>query len=262
MKIITEPTVDLVWAPRFIRNPAFPIPEDGDTATKIGAFAAKTCYQSFGADGRPNAVNQEHIISSGHGRILEHMVYGLYISGISRALGNELITHKPGVTVSQRSTRFVDEKNAGFVLEPYLAAIYKLHYEEGIIDKDCEECQTLLSQLNSAQQDFCAYEKQVELLIRLNPEQLTGTSLRKWARGKARNSLPLGLETAMVVTANLRAWRNFIEMRSHRSAELEIRRLTALIFTVLNWEAPLYFADYKMEIVDGFPEYTTPYRKV
>jgi thymidylate synthase (FAD) len=274
MKIVTHPTVRLFSYQVFNPQEDLPIPDDGDDVTKIGAFAAKTCYRSFGSEGRSNTNNQAKIIESGHGRILEHMVFGLHISGISRALGNELITHKQGITVSQESTRYVDMEDAGYVLEPYLADLFAKHKDAlnrsgtwftvgaGSDYYDYYERLLIADHLNSASFAMGAYEDQVENLLTMNPLGLEGTELRKWARGKARNLLPLGLETSLVMTGNLRAFRHFIEMRSERHAEEEIRRLAHRMFQTLQPLAPLYFDDYQVEEVRGIPEYVPTYRKV
>lgn len=257
MKIITSPTVTVVWGTLFYGHPNLMLPPDGDNATKVGAFAAKTCYRSFGEKGRANSENQKAIMSSGHGRILEHISYGLHITGVSRALGNELITHKAGITVSQESTRYVTMEDAGIVLEPDIANLY--------IDRDKLPPsleQLLDDHINAGYDSLKAYELQYADLMKWNPRNLEGTPLRKWARGKARNVLPLMLETSMVVTGNLRAWRHFIEMRSEKTAEAEIRRLTHHIFVALQTVAPMYFEDYTSTVVDGIPEYTTEWRKV
>lgn len=261
MKIITSPVVSTMWTPQFRDHDILDLPPGGDDYTRIGSFAAKTCYRSFGEKGRPNEDNQRRIIESKHGRILEHMYIGFHISGISRALGNELITHKAGITVSQESTRYVSMENAGYVLEPYLASIY--HREQtGELRPDSLEGMLLQEHLMIASAAIETYEEQYRRLVELAPDGLDKTSARKWARGKARNVLPLGLETSMVVTGNLRAWRHFIEMRSERYAEAEIRRLAFHLFTELHREAPLYFDDYDFEVIDGWPEYRTPHRKV
>ena len=106
------------------------------------------------------------------------------------------------------------------------------------------------------------YEAQVQELVMRNPLKKSGTELRKWARGKARNLLPHALETRMTITGNLRAWRHFLEMRSERFAEAEIRRLSEQVFYAVSSIAPFYFSDYTVEMVDGLPEFTTAYRKV
>lgn len=265
MRIVLQPRIDLFSKQVFVEVPALNMPADGSDQIKIGALAAKTCYNSFELDKqRPNETNQRHIKEERHGRILEHVVYGVLIRGISRACGNELITHKPGFTVSQESTRFVDKTNAGYVLEPYLAELVERLLGEGKLTRqnlrdpltipvhpnvaayEGNELMLVRGQLIAAQSSFSIYETQYERLVAQNPKNLTGTKLRKWARGKARNVLPLGLETAIAMTGNVRAWRNFIEMRCAAGAEEEIRRMSFMIYETLHAAEPIYFEDYRL----------------
>jgi thymidylate synthase (FAD) len=101
------------------------------------------------------------------------------------------------------------------------------------------------------------------MLMKLNPGKLKGFALRKWARGKARNILPHALETRGTWTMNFRAWRWFIEVRSGRHAEPEIRRLAEKVLSVLRPIAPTYFDDFHLTgIHDGIPEYAPTHSKI
>lgn len=260
MRIITEPTVALIGYTQFIEHPVYRIPKGGNGATKLCSFAAKGCYDSFGEDGRSNVENQISIIESKHGSVLEHYNISLFIEGITRGCSHEIVRHRAGFAYSQRSTRYTEEKDAAVVLEPYLADIYRRKMEGEPVDDT--ERRLLVQHLDTINNTFRAYPEQVAYLIALNPEKLHGTALRKWARGKARNVLSHALETRMTITGNLRAWRHFLEMRSSRHAEAEIRRLTDHISAILFAVAPDHFADYREEIVLGYPEFTTPNGKV
>jgi thymidylate synthase (FAD) len=272
MKIITDPTVTLVSRPQFIETALFPIPDDGDDAVKLGAFSAKVCYDSVGKNGRANEKNQRRIIETQHGSVLEHINYTLYITGISRGLSLESNRHRQ-LAVSQRSTRYTAEEDAAIVLDPFYAALYK-KYEPFITDpsKDdltglenfnIDELNLLASHIASLETAFDAYERDVVWLSKLNPLNLDGFELRKWARGKARNLLPHALETRISYTGNVRAWRWVIEARSDAHAEDEIRRLANAILLVLRNEAPLYFDDFENTgDVRGIPVWKPAYSKV
>lgn len=256
MRIITEPRVSVVAQTTFVGHPEYLIPGDGDDAVKTCAFAAKGCYDSFGVDGRPNEENQQRIVEMRHGSVLEHFSVSLFIEGITRGCSLELNRHRH-FAISQRSTRYTAEEDAAIVLEPYYAGIYEQHFEA------LPHEQVLInSHLNAAHDAVQQYRFEVAKLVAQNPEGLTGTDLRKWARGKARNILPHALETRGTWTANLRTWRHFIELRSERYAESEIRRLAQHVFFAVQPIAPLYFMDYKGVEVNGFFEYQTPFKKV
>lgn len=257
MKIITKPIVTLIAKQTFIGHPDYQIPSDGNDATKIGAFAAKGCYDSFGENGRANEANQLAILEHQHGSVLEHITFTLFIEGITRALSLESNRHRQ-LAVSQRSTRYTAEEDSAIVLEPYYADIYENK------DSASPEQEDLLNAfLASCEATIMDYQDQVEILMKLNPLELKGFDLRKWARGKARNILPHALETRITYTGNVRAWRWFIESRSDKHAEPEIRRLADSILTVLRTEAPIYFNDFKVsEVYDGMPVWVPYYHKV
>lgn len=272
MKIITKPKVTIIAKQQFLGHPDYPIPADGNDAVKIGAFAAKGCYDSFGENGRANEKNQAAILEHAHGSVLEHINYTLFVEGITRGLSLESNRHRQ-LAVSQRSTRYTAEEDASVVLEPYYANLYEKYQTflndpslddiGGVNNFNLDELNMLAMHLNALEDAFDAYQRDVFMLMKMNPLKLEGFDLRKWARGKARNVLPHALETKITYTGNLRAWRWFIESRSDKHAEPEIRRLAVEIFNVLKAEVPLYFEDFEVsEVYDGIDVLTPKYRKV
>lgn len=266
MKIITHPTVTLVTKQVFLGHPKYDIPSDGSDAVKIGAFAAKGCYDSYGKSGRANEENQKSILDHRHGSVLEHIVYGVYIEGITRALSLESNRHRH-LAVSQRSTRYTAEEDATIVLEPYYAKLYgkyKAELESGVLPPNAPSDLVLIFEhIQQQKNTFKQYVSEVNRLMELNPMGLKGFDLRKWARGKARNILSHSLETRIMYTGNVRAWRWFIESRTDKHAEPEIRRLANEVFNTLYIEAPLYFEDFHcVEVYDGIPVLATEKRKV
>lgn len=272
MEILTKPYAEVIAQSSYNGSMYFDIPDDGDDHTKIGAFAAKVCYDSSGKDGRANEANQRAILDHAHGSVLEHMTISLYITGISRGLTLELNRHRT-FAISQRSTRYTTEEDASVVLDPYFSGLFE-KYKEYIFDprKDdipddmdfnIDELNLLASHLGSLDTAIQAYARDVMWLSKLNPLKLEGFELRKWARGKARNVLPHALETRGVWTNNHRGWRWFIESRSDKHAEPEIRRLADHVLTVLKKAAPLYYEDFEqVEVYDGIPVWKPTHRKV
>lgn len=271
IKVITEPKVQIISRQEFIDHPQYPLPPDGDDPTRIGAFAAKGCYDSFGEDGRSCEANQKAILDHRHGSVTEHIVFGLWIEGITRGLSLELNRHR-SFAISQRSTRYVAEEESAIVLDPYFAGLYnryrpqkngRFYHTRAKMGDNEEEKRVLIDHLNTQLTSIKSYQEQVRKLTELNPNELTGFDLRKWARGKARNVLPHGIETRGTWTNNVRGWRWFIESRSNRHAEPEIRRLASVICVKLKEEAPVYFRDFKNNgIVDGIIEWVPEYSKV
>jgi thymidylate synthase (FAD) len=83
------------------------------------------------------------------------------------------------------------------------------------------------------------------------------------AREAARSVLPNGVETKIVVTGNVRAWRTMLELRLGEGAELEIRRLAVAVLRALQAEAPALFADFELHAAaDGTESGRPRYHKV
>lgn len=278
MKVILEPKVTVVAVPQFIPHPEYEIPDDGTDSERLGAFAAKGCYDSYGKTGRSNIENQAAILEHAHGSVIEHAHVSLFIEGITRGLSLELNRHRP-FNISQRSTRYTKEEDSAIVLEPYYAQLYQkyivrsdadIHYgpQWTVMAKpgeepNWEEMRVLTVFLNSCQASITAYSEQVYCLMNINPNKLTGFDLRKFARGKARNLLPHSLETRGTWTANFRAFRWFIESRSSRHAEPEIRVLADKVLTVLRPLAPTYWEDFHLvDVYDGINEWRPEHSKV
>src|SRR3954462_6983720 len=67
-------------------------------AEELCETAGRVCYMSF-AKPRPggNAVYLGHIKEVGHGSVLEHAVWNLLFTGVSRTLTHELVRHRSGM---------------------------------------------------------------------------------------------------------------------------------------------------------------------
>lgn len=274
MEIILNPEVEIIASTHFHGSNKFHIPADGGHCIKTSAFAAKVCYDSNGESGRSNTENQRSILEHRHGSVLEHAVVSLYVTGITRAVSLEINRHRT-FAISQRSTRYVKEGNSAIVLDPYYASLYtKYHFQffdaslglasDSPTDiQSIREMKLIRDYVSSCMSSINAYQKEVERLEELNPNKLSGFDLRKWARGKARNLLPHAIETRAVYTTNIRAWRWFIESRSNRHAEPEIRRLANVIYKRLYNFDHVHFEDFHVSAeIDGIPELVPQYSKV
>jgi thymidylate synthase (FAD) len=176
----------------------------------------------------------ENIKRQGHGSVLEHANYSLLLEGVSRSLTHELVRHRAGFAYSQLSQRYVDEGDAQFVMPPAI-----------IGDEALEKAWT--TQIESAQATYIAL---VEQLMERYGWVADKVHRRKMAREAARGVLPNSTETKIVVTANARAWRTMLELRSSEAAELEIRRTALMVLRVLQREAPSFFSDFEVYVAE------------
>src|SRR4051812_16702676 len=172
----------------------------------------------------------ENIKKQGHGSVLEHANYSVLLEGVSRSLTHELVRHRAGFAYSQLSQRYVDESHASFVVPP------------AIIGQESLES-PWRAQVEEAQR---VYVTLVEQLMEQYGWVADKVHRRKMAREAARAVLPNATETKIVVTANARAWRTMLELRSSEGAELEIRRGAILALRLLHRESPGFFSDFEI----------------
>jgi len=223
------------------------------TDTEIGAeklieTAGRLCYMSFQRP-RPggNKAYIGHLLAVGHGSVLEHAVFNLLITGVSRSLTHELVRHRAGFGFSQLSQRFVDESECSFV-------------EPTVIASDPELHRIWVEAVQASQAAYCALaDGLVEKYRHIDDKTLR----RKMAREAARSVLPNATETKIFVTANARALRHFLEMRGDAAADVEIRRLALAVYKLLEREAPNLFGDYRLvDLPEGGQAVVTEHRKV
>jgi len=225
-------------------------------AASLCKTAGQLCYMSFGKRRTPNSEAHRYfanIRSSGHGSVLEHASFSFLLYGISRSVTHELVRHRAGFAFSQVSQRYVSGKVLRFVERPEFQASHDLHkaFEERI-DAVAIQYHRLQESLQHLQEEGDA---------RL--EGHSGTERRKHVQQAARALLPNETEAPIVVTANVRAWRHFIEARASEHADVEIRLVAVSVLRCLRAAEPILFDDYvETELRDGTIAASTPTSKV
>ena len=180
------------------------------------ARAASTCYDSVPKELDKARKMIAAIIKSGHESCIEHSSATFEIDGISRVVTHELVRHRIGFAYSQRSQRYVDEANPSFV-----------------IPEEIEANDTAKALFEDAMR--YAWEKYKAL-------QDLG-----FKNEMARYVLPNACCTKIVVTADFRAWRNFLKLRLSKRAQHEIRNLANVLLDKLIEIAPSCFEDLRDE---------------
>lgn len=236
---------------RFLADEGLVFTTDTEAAGEIlSEIAGRTCYMSFGKGRKSNKEYLENILASKHGSVLEHAVWCLLITGVSRALTHELVRHRAGFGYSQLSQRYVDESDARYVVPPLFQE------SEGLRAKFEETIEQLRK----------AYVELAEAAaghVQQNYPELAPRDRRKWARQAARSILPNACETKIFITGNSRAWRHFLELRGSVHADTEIRLLAAEVFRALKRESPNIFQDVELaDEPDGMPSVRVGHSKV
>lgn len=246
-------------------------PTEIDDASQLVKFSGQLCYLSHGKGRSTNAQADKylnHIIDSGHGSVLEHAVFSFLIYGIDRSVTHEAVRHRLS-SFSQVSQRYVDGTKLRFVMRP--------EFQQGRCPK-WESYFDIPEFLDKIESEFLAdiddarenYERRASRLLKLreygHPLLQSGqkTEARKQVNQAARSVLPNETEAPLVMTANIRAWRNVLEQRASAGADIQICDMAMKIYRCLDYVAPLLFADYRVTpIMGGLSEaIETDHRKV
>lgn len=208
-----------------------PSPEGFSGPDHLAELAGRACYRSFHRPNKATATNGAYlasIIDKAHFSVLEHASATFYVEGVSRSLTHELVRHRH-FSFSQLSQRYVDESNAAFVIPPDLRG------EEGL-----PQPESVGHMINLHSKALNVYNASVQSFVE-------GGMDRKHARQAARAVLPNGTETKIVITGNMRAWRELIHKRYCHAADTEIMNLAGLFLHSLRAIAPNTFADFGTE---------------
>jgi len=199
----------------------------GQSGQELIEFAGRLCYESFDLPNEKTKTNPgyvRNIVSLGHESVLEHVSVTFYVEGVSRNLTHELIRHRH-LSFSELSQRYVDMAEANWVTPPAFL-----------------EAQPDLPEIAPLSPTHARdYKANVQILE--EDHGITG----KAARQAARYTLPSGMETKIVVSGNLRAWRDVLKKRLSKHADAEMQLFAKQIRAILGEEYPDVFADIEFD---------------
>jgi thymidylate synthase (FAD) len=176
----------------------------------------------------------------GHGSVLEHATWTFVLAGVSRSFSHELVRHRVGFAFSQLSQQYVGHEDAQFVVPPHI--------------REIPQAWDAWKRSTEVAKD--AYAEITDALERAIPraEDISRKESKRMIRSAARSVLPNATETTIVVTANARALRFFLETRGGIAGDLEMRTVSAKLLDLLSKEAPAVFSDFSVvKFSDGLP---------
>lgn len=190
------------------------------TPLQICANAIRTCWQSFdksdSTDEACGDADKALIDRVGnqfkHSSTLEHLSYNFYVSGVSRALLQELARHRMA-SLSVKSTR------------------YTL--------KELKDCETI---------DYSKFivmtgNEAVDSASKSALDNLQAILKSSVSNDVAKYCLPESYKTELTWTINARSLQNFIALRSTKAALWEIRNLANVLFEALPQEHKYLFTN-------------------
>ncbi|MCK9162485.1 MAG: FAD-dependent thymidylate synthase [Arcobacteraceae bacterium] len=173
------------------------------TPLLICSNAIRTCWQSFDKSDNGGETDKALIDRVGnkykHSSTLEHIVYSFYISGVSRALLQELARHRMA-SLSVKSTRYTLKE---------LKDTNQIEYEKYLVLTGNEDVD------NASKMALQNLQKILQSGI--------GNDIAKYC-------LPESYKTELSWTINARSLQNFLSLRSSKAALWEIRNLSNMIY--------------------------------
>lgn len=204
--------------------------------------AARTCYKSEDKICEGSAVKLlNNLIKRGHEAMIEHAP-NLSVRVITcRGVTHEIVRHRL-FSFAQESTRYVTYGQNG---EPMLFII-----PCWIQDKDREILMEhewnwdmwndgRVGIPNSLSITNSAFVGQL-----VSAEETYGLLLKEgWKPQQAREILPNAVKTEIVITGNIREWRNFFKLRTDSAAHPQMREIMIPLLLKLNEEIPELWED-------------------
>ena len=205
--------------------------EKSPDPTAMTATAARTCYSANTPDAivqrwrdRPDDMTRtvDRVRQAGHHSTLEHNIYVFGITGLSRAATHQLVRHRH-LQFDQQSQRYLAFKNGEFpfVKPRRISSLPALS----------ERFDLLMQSIGAAYQ---------ALLDSGIPSE------------DARFVLPNAAASHLVVSGNVRAWYEFLTLRTCNMAQWEIREMAFQVLRILKRQDPVLFKDAGATCVRGF----------
>ena len=185
---------------------------------------ARTCYKSESRIDTDSAKKfVAGLIKSGHEAMIEHVSVTVKFI-CDRGVSHEIVRHRLA-SFAQESTRYCNYSQDKFNNE--LTFIEPLFYDwSSMCGKD--KYNAWASTCEIAERQYLAL-----LNMGSTPQE-------------ARSILPNSLKTELIMTANLREWRHFLQLRTAPSAHPQMRELTIPLLKALKQFIPVVFDDIEV----------------
>lgn len=210
------------------------VPPGADMLTEV---AGKLCYMAFDEELNENLTRvggktngeyiRKSILDNGHGSVLEHSSVTFAMLNVSRVFTHEIVRHRAGTAFSQVSGRYVRTDVINYYLP---TAIMETRLADAFHNA------------------FVSMERRhAQLVDMCKLNEITDFKLKKILTSAFRRIIGNGQLNHIVVTANHRAWRHMIALRTAPEAEEEIREVFTQVFFDLQQIAPNIYADAVVE---------------
>ena len=193
----------------------------GQSSLELIETAGRTAYQSRDKITEGSAMKfSEMIRNRGHESVFEHSSMIVEFNNVSRGFTHELVRHRVA-SFTQESTRYVDESDFKVVISP------DKNEDEKLVDLELPNNEKIKVSFSD--------------WIKLNEQMYRGLRMADWVPEDARQILPIGIKSQIVVTANFREWKHIFKLRTNPRAHWEIRRVMTNLLKEVKEKVPVIF---------------------
>jgi len=199
---------------------------DDENPLQLIEVSGRTAYQSRDRITDESATKFVKMLrDKGHESVLEHSCMSVEFNDVCRGFTHELVRHRLA-SYTQESTRYVDESDFRVVIPP---------------DKNADEelINLVLPGGNKIKVSFREW-------MTLNEQAYRGLRNSGWEPQDARQVLPIGIKSQIVMTTNFREWRHVFKLRCSRRAHWEIRRVMMNLLIEVQKRIPVIFDDFQI----------------
>ncbi len=216
---LVKPSIEYIWAT--------------ESPLEVIERAGRTCYKSEDKiTGESSARFVEMLVNRGHEAMVEH-VSASYRVICDRGVTHEIVRHRL-FSFAQESTRYCNYKGGvAYIIPSWMPGI-----AEGELTAE-----SLGEQYGAWGDDDPRLIWLRNMLVqeRAYLDLLTGG----WQAQQARSVLPNSLKTEIIITGNLRQWRQFLRLRCDRAAHPQMREVAGMILDDIMGRIPVLFGDFE-----------------
>jgi thymidylate synthase (FAD) len=224
---------------------------DSSDSEVLIEVAGRMCYKSFGTELNKNITKTRegnapyigNILKSKHGSVLEHASVTFAVLGVSRIFTHELVRHRAGTAFSQESGRFVRIDEVRLASSEVLTQEFFQRYLGGENENAADAAANLQAAKDWINHAMCEVELLIGNLTKLMIHDDMPFDTKKKIQSFIRRFSPNGQVNDIIFTANHRALRHMIAMRTHPAAEEEIRKVFHQIAMQLGVTFPNIYQD-------------------
>ena len=200
----------------------------GEPFHKIIKKTATVCYQSE-ENTKKNAIEfTEMLRKIGHWSMFDHVSITVKFLNCSRGFTHELCRHRIAA-YAQESTRFVDESNLKLVGPPH----------KDCINEHMQLENPPFKELKGTTLSFQQMGELIECFYRTLKEH-------GWKNEDARQLLPIGVKSEIIMTADFTEWRHVFALRTQKNAHWEIRSIMIKLLKEFKKLFSPIFDDFKL----------------